>query len=400
MSTSNAAVCESRAILICPNQVIRTGVFSALMQAGVRDAVKVEEYPRVYGASSVIAGSRICLLDVCSDKPLALRLAATIAAADIPVIAVHEEADSDLTIECLRRGVIDFITVPTDAGQIKRTLERVAARTSYTANAVRKPGAVYAIMSGKGGAGGTTIAAHLALRIAEASPRKTLLVDVDGITGTIAFLLGLTPAFSLMDVAVNSWRMDEDLWQTFRATSGPLDVLLAPHRAVSIRVNADELSNMLDFWRSCYEVVILDLPTCCSDAGIDLARLAELVLIVATNEAACVYSTMKTIQHLEQCSVPSGAIKIVHNRHAGTSSDPLQLALQREVLGRVCEAGKLLERALLDAKPAPADSAFSSDIAALARTLTGLPVAEARQRGAKRTIMALLTRLSKRKLEL
>ena len=148
--------------------------------------LNVEEYPRVYGAESVVAGSQVCLLDVCSDKPLPLRLAARIAAANVPLIAVHQEADSDLTIECVRRSVIDFVTVPAGARQIKRTLEPVAARTSYAASTVRKPGMVSAMMSGNGGAGGTTMPAHLALRIAEASPRKTLLVDVDGITGTMA----------------------------------------------------------------------------------------------------------------------------------------------------------------------------------------------------------------------
>jgi Flp pilus assembly CpaE family ATPase len=367
---------EWRVLLVCPNPELRATVAKALADLGVRDVTQMATYPERYGVESILDGRQICLIDASSDQLLALPLIERIAAANVSVIALHSNQNPELQLQCLRRGVSESLASPIDTGQLQCTLERVAARRQYGTRVSRQPGAVYAVMSGKGGAGSTALATHLALRLADARPRKVLLVDLNGITGSTALLVKAKPAFSLVEVASNLGRMDEDLWNNLAVRQGPLDLLLAPQSPTPLQMQAEQLSQLLDFWRNLYDAVILDLPGTHHELSFGLARLSDLLLLVSTCNLGSLYATARTRTYLESCGVRPEVIKIVLNRFkpafALKSWDEV---VGQPVFARVTDAGEALEKALLEGKLTPTHSKFRSDITALAQEITHWPLA-------------------------
>lgn len=347
------------------------------MELELREVVRLREYPPPCDIGSLLTGFQICFLEASSDASTALWLVSRIARANISVIILHPCPETNFTLECLRRGACHILTFPIEKKQLQSTLDDVAARRYYTSQPVWVPGAVYGVMGGKGGSGSTTTATHLAVRLAEARPRKTLLVDFDGISGSIALLLRQTPTFSIMDLSANLSRIDEDLLKNMVVKVGPLDVLFAPTKPVCFHIPGSDLLRIIDFWRSVYDCVILDLPSYYSELSVALAQNSDALILVTSCELSAIHSTIRIISYLAQCGVKSTAIKVVVNRYRPSELPwkSLDAALGHEVFGRICEAGKMLQNAVLDGVPVPRASAYASDIAAIALNLTGWPIA-------------------------
>ena len=366
-----------RALLICPTATLRQAVAAALTEIGMREVVEVHEYPYLSDFTSLMEGCDICFLDASSDTSVALRLLARIAGASVSTIILHPSPQADLTLQCLRRGAADVLAFPREVGQIQSMLDKVAARTYFNANPVRPAGAIYGVMAGKGGSGSTTTATHMALCLAEARPNKTLLVDMDGLGGTIAFLLKQRPKFTASDVFSDVAKIDEDLWRTMVVKIGSLDALFAPSEPALLEIPETRLLGIVDFWRAVYDCVILDLPSCYSEIGVRLARIVDLLLLIASCELTAVHSTVRTISYLEQNRVKPETIKVVLNRHQPGAlwSHTLDAMLGDRVLGNISEAGAVLKGSVLDGAPVRSTSRYTADIAAIARQVTGWPIA-------------------------
>ena len=365
-----------RALLICPNPELRQVAETALIDVGLGEVLPLAEYPSVCDISSVVSECQVCFLDASCDVAIALRLLPRFARANTSVIILHPLPDPDLTVECLRRGASHVMAFPGEKEQLRSILDHVAARRYYNSQPVPLPGAFYGMMAGKGASGSTTTAIQVATRIAAMRPRKTLLVDLDGISGSMAFLFRKMPTFSIVDLAADLTRIDEDLLKTMVVEVGPLDVLFAPAKPVLLQISGPELLQIINFLRSVYDCVIVDLPSYCSTFFVEVARAADLLMLVTTCEVSAIHSTVRIVSYLEQCGVSSMKMKVLLNRYQATvPSRSLDAALGHKVFAHICEAEKVLQRAVLDGIPVPTNSKYSSDIAAIAQRLTGWPIA-------------------------
>jgi Flp pilus assembly CpaE family ATPase len=364
-----------RALLVCPNPELRHVAETVLVDLGLGEVLPLAEYPSVCDISSLVSECQVCFLDASCDVKIALRLLARFARANTSVIILHPLPDPDLTVECLRRGASHVMEFPREKEQLRSILDHVAARRYYSSQPVPLPGAFYGMMAGKGASGSTTTATQVATRIAAMRPRKTLLVDLDGISGSMAFLFRKRPTFSILDMAANLTRIDEDLLETMVVEVGPLDVLFAPAKPVSLQISVPELLRIIEFLRSVYDCVIVDLPSYCSAFSVEVARAADLLMLVTTCEVSAIHSTVRTISYLEQCGVSSMKVLLNRYRQATVPSKSLDAALGHKVFAHICEAEKMFQRAVLDGIPVPTNSKYSSDIAAIAQRLTGWPMA-------------------------
>lgn len=365
-----------RALLICPSIAMRGAAERALGPGHVREITSLNEYPGLWEIASLLPEYQVCLIDGSSDSPLALQLLTRITGAKIPAIVLHPCPEDIFVVECLRRGASEVIAYcEAKETLIDSALANVAARRHYSARPALLPGTVYGVISGKGGSGCTTTSTQLATRLAEARPRRTLLVDLDGITGGVAFLLRQTPSHNVLQVSANLTRLDEDLFKRTVVEVGPLDVLLAPLESASFHISIEDLPHVIEFCRSLYDCVILDLPSCHSDLSVGIARIVDALLLVSNHELAAVHATLRTISYLQRSGVPPARIKLVLNRyrHGESLFDSLGPTFRETVFAHISEAGEDLRRALLGDVPIPPGSDYACDIAGLAHKLTGWP---------------------------
>jgi pilus assembly protein CpaE len=298
----------------------------------------------------------------------------------VPVVALNPENDADLILRCLRRGACEFVSAPT-AAQIKEVLERL--------NRLRAPAAparvatVYGVVPGKPGCGASTLAAHLALEMKRAGSPAVLLVDVDCLVGSIAFLLKLKPSFHLGDAVRDCLRLDTDMWSRLVAPCRGIDVLAAPDNpAVAIGLDRPAAMELICYWREHYERIVLDLPGVLG-AGADFLPLCDELLLVTTNELAALHATRRSIDCLEQGGIERGRLKLLVTRYTpstGLKVEDVETALKLAPYALLSNDYEAVQRGVLEGEPVPPGSHFGRSVRGLGERLLGAGKA-AKKRG-------------------
>ncbi len=362
-------------LLVCPDRELARAIRAVLVELGVSEAAVAGEYPprgEIAGLGSR-QGCNICFIDVLSDQDRALELISEAAGA-MPVVALNPQKDADLILRCLRRGAGEFLSAPTT-----ETVRGIFERLSKTpaSQPAAKSTLAYCVVPGKPGCGASTVAVHLALQMRASG--KVLLVDTDPIGGSIGFMLKLKSEFHLGDVVRDWKRMDEDLWARLTAPFGGMDVVLAPEMPVARFDIGRALSGeLMKFWKERYSAVVLDLPDLRLAAESGFLHHADQILLVTTNELGALHGTRRALEFLEQTVADRGRLHLIVNRYTpatGLNRDDLKTALQLEPYAMLSNDYETVQDALLDGKPAPADSRFRASILALARQLEGKPAA-------------------------
>jgi pilus assembly protein CpaE len=359
-------------LIVCPHPGMSRQIRSALNELRLESGHQVDEYPRTGTIAGLAAQheSNICFLDVASNQEQALLLISETAPV-VPVVALNPHNDADLILRCLRRGVCEFLSEAT-AEQVRGVLERLARLRIPMDQA--KPATVYCVVPGKAGCGASTLAAHLAIEMHRSAGAKTLLVDADCLTGSIAFLLKLRPPFHLGDAVRDCLRLDDDLWGRLVAPCHGIDVLTAPEEPTAkVCIDRPAAIELICFWREHYEVVVLDAPGAYGP-GCDLAALSDEILLVTTNELAALHATRRSLEVLEHNGVARDRLKLLVTRYTTTTGlkrEDVETALKLAPYALLSNDYVALQNAVLEGKPAPPGTHFGRSVQALAQRLAG-----------------------------
>jgi len=359
-------------LAIAPQAEIARRMSEILNELAIDAAVR-PEYPRM-GAGAALAresAANICFLDVASNSEHSQMLIGEIAPV-IPVVALHHRNDADLILRCLRRGACEYLADPS-ADAVRAVFERLSRARATSA---RTMGAIYCVVPGKPGCGASSLATQLAIHLHSGSA-KVLLVDGDPMNGSVAFQLKIKSEFHLGD-AIRDWkRMDDDLWGRLVVDACGIDILTAPESpATRIEIGSALAGELCGWWRDRYAVTVLDLPDVRVAADAGFAGLADTILLVTTNELAALQSTRRALAYLDHAGVDRSRVRLVLNRYTpatGLKREDVQKALGVETFATLSNDYEVMQCALLEGKPAPANSRFGASVATLGAQLVNKP---------------------------
>lgn len=337
--------------------------------------VELGGYPSTKNISDLPMNSsaNICFLDVSSDHQQALTTIAALVGlkANLQIVVLVEEADPNLILQCLRQGAQEFLTRPFSQEQLQQVLEKLS-RLHPSLSSER--GRVTAIIPAKGACGATTLASNLAVHHKKISGGRVLLADLDPLTGTISFLLKLKSTYSFMDALQHASSLDADLWKGLVTQSQGVDVLLPPDNPVDSIHGLQSALPVIEFARRLYEHVIIDVGSIYGDWTVSIAKAADEVLIVSTNELPALQATSRGLQYLEGAGVQKHKMKLVINRfnkEAGLTKEMIEMALRTDVYHLLPSDYETVQRALLDGKVIPTSTPFGKSALALSQNLLG-----------------------------
>ena len=158
-------------------------------------------------------------------------------------------------------------------------------------------GELFAVLSGKGGTGKTSVCAGIATALAEQG-KKVLCIDCDVGLRNLDISLGLTDsgALSFLDVVEGAYPLD-------RAARHPaflsLSVLTAPMHAEAHEIDPKKFEEMLNQAKMEFDYTFLDAPAGV-DAGFQLAaKFADRFLVVTGAGPAAVRDAARVSDLLE-----------------------------------------------------------------------------------------------------
>ncbi len=333
-------------------------------------------YPEPGQARAMAAEAQVSFLDVTTDAAAASDILASLSAElpHLPVIVLLLSNDPDLILKCLRRGAAEFLLQPFTHEQLAVVLAKLARfRGGLTAGAHRG-GKIYCVLPAKGASGATTLACNLAFALRRLNGGRVLLADLDGLAGTVAFTLKLKSPYSFIDAVSHAGALEADVWKALITPSQGIDVLLSPDSAVDCYVEELDPTPLVASARQSYDTIVLDAGGVYGGWNLGLARLADELMLVTTNELPALDATGRALNYLERNGVSRSKPRLLLGRYY-PKLGPDEAAVAKTlgvpvsgVLPRDCET---IRKALMDGKPAPPASRFGRAAAELARTLSG-----------------------------
>src|SRR5262249_30243585 len=138
----------------------------------------------------------------------------------------------------------------------------------------------------KAGSGCSTICLNVAGCLANTLGKKTLVLEADIRSGMLSFLLNVTPKGSIVDALRDAAHLDDVTLHNLVARSQGLDLLLTSRPKKAMFFSWADYHALLQFAKSRYDTVVVDLPELINDATVEVVRRARSAFIVATAELA------------------------------------------------------------------------------------------------------------------
>ncbi len=326
------------------------------------------------------ADACICVIDFDLDRELALETVSSLQqllGAKVLPMAVSKKSSSNLVIDAMRAGCVEYLTKPVETEQLSQALIRLKVRCTTT-QAPEPTGRILAFLGARGGAGATTVAIHLAAFLVQLCGKKTVLIDSQRQLGHVALYMGLpTPKYHFYDLVRNVERLDQDLLRSFvqHPPSG-VDVIPAPDDLFALtEATVDDVHQTLKFLRGVYEYVLVDCPHGLSRLNVATIDDCDQLYLVATPDIPALRDLSRYVNRLTQYNFPPGKLNVVINRFRSkgeVSLDEIAKAVRQPVAVTIPNSSLELIGAMNSGKPlGPAgNSEFSRQMRKWATSLT------------------------------
>ena len=378
-------------LLICPNRQMASEigpvVAAALPLAPVQE---LKEFPHRKQLVQTLKSfdPKLCLIDFATDPEFAFHTVAELSSLDpnIPVVALLSGNNPDLILRCLRQGATEFLIRPFTTDQAEAAFEKIARLHPPPASRRLNGARVIAVVPAKGACGATTIACNLAHKAKKMCTGKTLLADLDPLTGTVSFLLKLKSTYSFLDVLSRGDEIDAEVWkQVVTATQG-LDVLLPPDHMMDALDDLPEATQIVTSAQQIYESMIVDCGSAWGRWNVSIAGAADEVLLITTNELGALYAAQRVLHYWELMRLDIGKVRLVVNRYHrqfGIHSDAIGSVLEADVLHLIPSDYETLQRCTMEGKLAPSGSTFGKSMTGLAELVIGTKKADGDKGGGR-----------------
>jgi pilus assembly protein CpaE len=381
-------------VLLVEDNVVSAQFTRTMLTRAETSSFEVRTAETLMGALDLLGAGAfdVILLDLSLPDSDGLGTLTTIRvhAPQVPVLVLTGSESDALASSALQRGAQDFIVKGQfDGNSLARALRYAVTRHKQ---AMEHPGddanlsraTAVGVLDAKGGAGGSTIAIHLALEMRRITGQEVLLLDLDVTGGTVGFLMKVSQPYTVLDASLNLHRLDAALWQSliWKHSSG-LDVLQSPGSArFGEQLRDERVRHLLRLAQSRYSWIVIDMGRF-SELSINLMGETNQLLLVSTSDIPSLYEAKRILQKLSEVAYPPGHIRLLLNRVSKAELDvpELEKTFGMPISAFLQEARRELHEAYAEGKLLPDSSLLRRQINRIAGELTGLGAGSAKPGG-------------------
>jgi len=310
---------EITALLIAPDRELAQKFLETIPQTrGFQILADLKNYPphQTLEIRARQLKPQVVLLDLASDPAMAVDLVRYVAALNPPVqvVGLHSHNDSQVILQSLRAGAVEFLYAPFDLSTQREAISRLRRLVVPESLQRTEAGHAVAFSSCKPGSGASTVATQTAFSLHRLTGKKILLADCDLTGGTIGFYLKLSHNYSLVDALQHVEHLDAALWNSLAVNYGGVDILPAPAIPFADPVDGARLRMLVEQARQIYDWVILDLPTVFSATSLMATAECERAFLVSTADLPSLHLTRKALTMLNQLGFPKERFHVLVNR--------------------------------------------------------------------------------------
>ncbi len=259
--------------------------------------------------------------------------------ASLPILMLTAQDSLDAKIRGFEAGADDYMTKPFEPAELLmrvQVLLRRAGQTKTPAVASAK-GRVLAPFSLRGGVGVSTVAANLAVALAQLWGQSTVLVDLSLTAGQSALMLNLSLRHTWANLAeIPPEELDGEVVESVLLPhTGGVYVLAAPLRPEEAeRVTEAHVQRTLDLLRHRFHYIVLDLPHDFRDTTLAGLDTADIVLLLMAPELASIRAVAAALDAFAALEYPNEKIHLTLNwlfKRPGLPRQEIENTLKRNI---------------------------------------------------------------------
>lgn len=251
------------------------------------------------------------LLDVEDDEELDMIPAFADIFPGAFILGMMSTWDANRAYRSLQGGATGCILKPFTAKDILDSLQL------YTIRGAHKPGRIVSFFSAKGRAGRTTLAAILALLIAEKTGERVALIDADLQFGDLPIFFDAMPKRTIIDAAQDIKLLNPMTFEPYFYTiKQGVSLLSSPDRPEYAElVTPASLVDVVRMTENLFRYVLVDLPAGFNPLVINICRLSNLVYVTTMiNTGFEVKHAKKAMEMFESQATLKREIRTVFTR--------------------------------------------------------------------------------------
>lgn len=246
------------------------------------------------------------------------------------VILLADYIDMDIVQKALNIGAHNLIEVPKTAKDFADYIRTVYQNETTKLDSLSGKQSlswisrVITVFGAKGGLGKTTVAANLAIKLAE-NHKKVALVDLDLQFGDIQIFLDIEPSDTIAELVQEYTTPNIDLIRSYMTIhSSGVHVLCAPKSPEYAEfVSPDKIQGILSLLRTYYDYVIIDTPPSFSDVTIAALEASSTILFITGLDISILKNSKLSLSILESLQL-AYKVKLIVNRAVNVSSITLK----------------------------------------------------------------------------
>ncbi len=225
----------------------------------------------------------------------------------IQIVILSVQSDANYMRQAMLAGVRDYLAKPPDMDELIGAIRRagvkareerekedtniaaVQASRVATGDLSAKPiqlGRVVTVYGPKGGVGGTTIAANLAVGLV-AKDKTVIVVDGRLQYGDLGLYFNLKGKNNIIDLATRGNDLDTDVIKevVINHEESGVDILSAPHRPEQAEsVSGEQFSYVIKFLKRMYSYVVIDTDSSLNEITLAAIDVADLLILITSQD--------------------------------------------------------------------------------------------------------------------
>ena len=253
--------------------------------------------------------------------------------AEFPTLQIavfHDEVEPKLLLKLMKSGIREYIAPPFDPDELAEILIRLRDAALKNPLTTPRSNLVYSFLPSKPGSGTTTLVTNASLAMTRQPDTSALLMDLDLNSGLIRFLLKVDNEYTILDAAKHAANMDEALWPSLVSSLGKLDVLHAGQISPGVRIENDQIRNLIDYARKNYTAICVDLSGNMEKYATEVMQESKKIFLVCTPEIPSLHLAREKFNYLKDTGL-SDKVSFLLNRQS--KNDILETNQIEDILG-------------------------------------------------------------------